>query len=520
MKELKLNELSVKQKIGMAMCGRIGLGLNDPDTQYTLEMIRNHSLGAVWIYHDVPDFNECMAAVKEAADYPILIVSDAESGLPPYTIGRHNAISCTGDPKYAYAFGKVTAVTARKKGYNVICNPILDLNHANSVCGNTVRSLGGDKKKVAELAAAICKGMHDGGVLTVGKHYPGSVETTIDSHMAEVFDPSTKEELIENNLYPYIKLMEEDLLDGIMTQHSRIPNIDPDYPASLSKKVINIIRELGFKGFAITDALVMMGVAAKFGSVKSKGMSIAAGNSLALTWGKNQEGYESLVSCYEDGIFTEEDLDEAVKYVLDAQHKTTLLPKDTELTDDDLQDIENINLKSIYAKTDDGVPVSLSRDGRHYFVILTNMESSNISVDTNLKGWYQPGNIAKKLKELFPNSETLFIKEYPSTGEIYCVLGRAVRYEDVVFVTFMESQAYVGWECLTSRVLSTIEALQVTNSVSAVVHFGNPFVLEDLVHIPRYIIGGLSTKSVENTLEVLAGLHEPEGVLTYDVKLP
>lgn len=116
MKELKLNELSVKQKIGMAMCGRIGLGLNDPDTQYTLEMIRNHSLGAVWIYHDVPDFNECMAAVKEAADYPILIVSDAESGLPPYTIGRHNAISCTGDPKYAYAFGKVTAVTARKKG--------------------------------------------------------------------------------------------------------------------------------------------------------------------------------------------------------------------------------------------------------------------------------------------------------------------------------------------------------------------------------------------------------------------
>lgn len=519
MKELRIEELTTKQKLGIAMTGRITKPLDDPDTQYALDLIRNHSLGAVWLTRTLPNLEEYMAAVKEVADYPILIMTDAESGLDPYTIGRQNAIGCANDEELAYAFGKVTAVTARKKGYNVVCNPILDLNDSNSACGGTVRSIGGDKVRVAELAAAEARGMHDGGVLTVGKHYPG-IKEDIDSHMAETSSDLTEEELIDYNLYPYIHLMKEGLLDGIMTQHSRVHNIDPDYPASLSKKVIGIIRDLGFDGFAITDALSMMGISAKFGNRECKGLSIANGNDLALTWGLNQEGYESICEAYDKGVIDDARLDEAVTHVLNAQHKTLLLPTDAEITEQDEKKVELINIKSIFAKVDDGLTPAISREGRHYFVILTDMESTGVDVDTFRGGWYYPAAISKKIKSLFPNSETLFIKEYPSTGEIYCVLGRAVRYEDVVFVTFMESQAYVGYECLTSRVLSTIQALQVTNSVTAVVHFGNPYVLEDMVHIPRILIGGLSSKSVEYTFEVLAGERPAEGSLTYDVKLP
>ncbi|MBQ2749030.1 MAG: hypothetical protein IJF34_04525, partial [Clostridia bacterium] len=155
MKELRLEELTPRQKLGMVMTAHIYEGPNrEENTAYALEMIKNYALGAIWIGPGLTRFEETMAAVKEAADYPILIVCDAESGMPPYTVGRHNAIGCTGDPHLAYVFGKVTAVTARKKGYNVICNPVLDMVTHNAVCGATVRGLGSDKYKVTELALA------------------------------------------------------------------------------------------------------------------------------------------------------------------------------------------------------------------------------------------------------------------------------------------------------------------------------------------------------------------------------
>jgi hypothetical protein len=84
----------------------------------------------------------------------------------------------------------------------------------------------------------------------------------------------------------------------------------------------------------------------------------------------------------------------------------------------------------------------------------------------------------------------------------------------------MQSAAYTGPEKLTTRVTAGIQALQVTNRVAAVLHFGNPYVMEDLVHIPRIIIGGMSRAAVNYGLDVLAGKLEAKGVLTYDVKLP
>ena len=61
--------------------------------------------------------------------------------------------------------------------------------------------------------------------------------------------------------------------------------------------------------------------------------------------------------------------------------------------------------------------------------------------------------------------------------------------------------------------------MQQSNRISTVVHFGNPFVLEDLAHIPRVVIGSTSRDSINAALDVLAGSIEAKGVLTYDVKL-
>ena len=64
-----------------------------------------------------------------------------------------------------------------------------------------------------------------------------------------------------------------------------------------------------------------------------------------------------------------------------------------------------------------------------------------------------------------------------------------------------------------------MRAMQTTDRISTVVHAGNPFVIEDVPHMPRLIFATASHGSSMRALEVLAGNAEPTGKQVYDVKL-
>ncbi len=524
MKELKFEELSLKQKLGMTYIAYSnGWTLTEEYEEWIIGMIKERALGGLWVVPNTGHGDKLakfMERAKSAADYPLLVFTDAESGLGEFLVGKHNAIGATGSEECAYTFGKLVAITARKMGYNTVCDPVIDLSATGSQ-----RSLGQDKEKVAALAVAIARGMHDGGVLTIGKHYPGGDNPLrVDSHMAESISYQTEEDLLDYSLYPYKRLIDEGLLDGIMTSHKRFVNIDPDYPASLSKKVNDIIRRQGFDGISITDALCMMGILSKFGYVESKGLAIAGGNDMALPYFKdNKEAFDAYCECWEKGMITEERLNEAVRRVLEAQHKTLSEPKFTEITDEDRRIFESINRNGIYADVDEGLTVSLKEGKKYYFAIMarpeTDIEGAKPGVDTFNNGWYYIDRISDRLKELFPDCKIRIFHEFPTQGQCCDIVSESIKYDDVVFFTFVEPLAYTGPEALTHRLVNLIKAMQLTNRISTVVHFGNPFVLEALEHIPRVLIGGNSENSVNAAIDVLAGKNEAKGVLTYDIKL-
>ena len=133
--------------------------------------------------------------------------------------------------------------------------------------------------------------------------------------------------------------------------------------------------------------------------------------------------------------------------------------------------------------------------------------------------WYNPIRIANRLKELYHDSESFFISEYPTAGKVQETLNEVVKYDDTVFLSFYKTVAYTGIEAFTNRITGMLSAMQVSDQISTVLHFGNPFILETLPHIPRVIIGTMSAKGVEAGIDVLAGLYPAKGVLTYDVKL-
>ena len=534
-REIKFEELTVEQKLGMS-CAFLCAPWADPkDIDYVENLIRNHAAGAIWIPPNFENGDKILKRLLDAADYPILSFTDAEAGLGENIIGRHYTVACRDSVDHAYTFGKVTAITARKMGYNVVCNPILDMSgkDVNSVGGGTTRSLGNDKHRVTELAAAIAKGAHDGGVLTVAKHYPGKSDTSvnIDSHMAETESRASREELLDYNLYPYIELNKEGLIDGVMLGHSRFSEIDPDYPFSLSAKGIQVLRDEGFRGFAITDALGMLGVVSKFGKFGSIALAIGNAGALALPFfPENEAIMDSLKKAYGEGKIPDDVLDASVKRTLEAQHKVfEMQPKFDEITEEDKAMIRSLNYDTVIARTDAGLSHTVSRDGRHCFVILTETDidirdTSKVSEDTMKTNWYDPYKIKAKLTEFFPNSGVTSINLFPSPSQNRALLHEIMGfntlepYDDVVFITFYQPQTYIGRECLSSRVIALFEALDVTKSVAALVHYGNPFIIEDLPHIPRIVIGQASPDGVMAGLEVLAGEYPANGKMINDVK--
>ena len=98
-------------------------------------------------------------------------------------------------------------------------------------------------------------------------------------------------------------------------------------------------------------------------------------------------------------------------------------------------------------------------------------------------------------------------------------MDESAEFDEIVFVTYYNMSAYLGIERFTPRIPSLFHALQASGRVSTVLHFGNPYLLEDLPHVPRIIIGTHSAMGVEAGLNVLAGLYPAKGVLTYDVNL-
>ena len=204
-------------------------------------------------------------------------------------------------------------------------------------------------------------------------------------------------------------------------------------------------------------------------------------------------------------------------------------PKFDEITEEDEIKFKSLNYDTVFARCDEGLTPAIPRDGRHLFIILTETDvdirdTSKVSEDTMKTDWYRPFEIKAQLEKLFPNSGFASTNLFPSPDQNRCLMREIMGfntlepYDDVVFITFYQTLTYIGKECLSTRVLALFEALKVTDSIAAVVHFGNPFVMEDLPHQHRIIIGQASPDGVRAGIEALAGLNAANGKIISEVK--
>lgn len=166
-------------------------------------------------------------------------------------------------------------------GINYNLAPVVDLaiNPNNKVIYQLNRSFGSSPLAVSQKADLFINAMHQHGVLTSLKHFPGHGSSLGDTHKGYVDVTHTWK---ESELEPYKILANK--ADSVMIAHVFHSKLDPLFPASLSKNVItNLLRnKLGYNGAVITDDLQMGAIAHKYTLAQTLQSAINAGNDILL----------------------------------------------------------------------------------------------------------------------------------------------------------------------------------------------------------------------------------------------
>ncbi len=206
-------------------------------------------------------------ALREIAGRPLLIGADLERGAAQQVRGLTDlpppaALGALDDLEATAAAGVLTAREAAAVGINWVFAPVcdLDVEPANPIV--QTRAFGADPARVAAHATAWIRACQEHGVLACAKHYPGHGRTTLDSHEGLPDVTAPRATLERADLTPFQAALEAGV-GSVMAAFVSYSAWDPSgRAAGFSPAILDWLRERGFAGVTVTDALIMGGALA------------------------------------------------------------------------------------------------------------------------------------------------------------------------------------------------------------------------------------------------------------------
>ena len=324
--EKQLSEMSLKEKIGQLFIHTVAPLNTQSNRANIYNAVKEYKVGGL-LFSGGQVGNQAILTnyAQELSKVPLFIAFDGEWGLamrlkntPRFP--RNRVLGCIQDNQLLYEYGKEVARQCKEIGVQINFAPVadVDINPRNPVI-NT-RSFGGDPKNVAQKVVAYSRGLEDGGVLSVAKHFPGQV----DSHKALPVLNFDRARLDSIELYPFKEVIHAGL-GGIMAGHLEVPELGKN-PASLSAHVIDnlLCRELGFRGLVFTDALEMKGVSQNENLCAK---ALKAGNDLLLAPRNLKRELNGVLEAVKSGWLSEKEITEKCRKVLTYKYALGLKTK-------------------------------------------------------------------------------------------------------------------------------------------------------------------------------------------------
>ena len=317
-----LNSMTLEEKIGQLFIVRYeNIDEEDEVKQYHLGGITFY--GKDFRYEDKDSIIELINSLQSDVKIPMFMSVDEEGGSVArvsrwYQYRSEIFLS----PRDYYEQGGLDLVLQMEEekaqllsslGLNMNLSPVADISDKPGAFMYD-RSLGEDAYTTAEFVCRTAKISADYGVGSVIKHFPGHGNNT-DTHFYTTRDTRSLEELKENDLIPFQAAMDEEN-SAIMIGHTVVEALDDEYPASLSKKVHDYIRnQMNFDGVIMPDALDMDTVSSSFNGENVAVLAIMAGNDILCT-SEYKEQYEAVLQAVKDNKISIEQIDESVLRIL------------------------------------------------------------------------------------------------------------------------------------------------------------------------------------------------------------
>jgi len=257
--------------LGVLMLDLLSTSLSEQER----DLLQSPVVGGVILFarnYESPEQVRALCAQIKACNPNMLIAVDQEGGrvqrlkdsytvLPPMNAfvkqwDQDRALTL----QQAQSVGWLMAAEVLSAGIDMSFAPVLDINTGRSgVIGN--RAFGDTPEQVSALANAFMAGMHEAGMATTGKHFPGHGSVEADSHIALPIDTRSFAEIEAFDLAAFT--LSKAHLDAVMPAHVIYSQVDPHCAGFSAYWLQEVLRgELQFDGVIFSDDLAMAGAAA------------------------------------------------------------------------------------------------------------------------------------------------------------------------------------------------------------------------------------------------------------------
>lgn len=317
-----MSDMTLEEKVGQLFLVRY-------DTSTAGKQITNYYAGGFVLF--AKDFqNHTKVTIKKEIDakqgiskIPLALAVDEEGGyvtrvsrFPAFRSERFNSnrvLFETGGYELVESSEKEKAELLLSLGLNLNLAPVADVSTDSNDYIN-IRTFGREARETSTFISNIVNYNNKYGISSCLKHFPG-YGNNVDTHNGIAIDNRSYESFVNNDFLPFKSGIEAGV-PTILVSHNIVNSMDSNYPASLSKKVIDELRNtLGFSGVVITDDLAMGAVAKFVDGNTAATLAINAGNDMIIT-SSFETMYNEVLNNVKSGIIKEETIDKAVKRIL------------------------------------------------------------------------------------------------------------------------------------------------------------------------------------------------------------